>query len=80
VEVTTTAQPFVKWVGGKRSLLEEILSRLPKKFGNYHEPFVGGGAAYFAIAPNLNHATLADVNLELVLTYNTIKTDPHALI
>ena len=37
------AKPFVKWVGGKRSLLPELLSRVPAEFKNYYEPFVGGG-------------------------------------
>lgn len=43
------AKPFVKWVGGKRSLLPELLKRLPAKFRNYYEPFVGGGALFFAL-------------------------------
>ena len=43
------AKPFVKWVGGKRSLLSELLSRVPHDFRNYYEPFVGGGALFFAL-------------------------------
>ena len=43
------AKPFVKWVGGKRSLLPELLSRVPDDFNNYYEPFVGGGALFFAL-------------------------------
>ncbi len=43
------AKPFVKWVGGKRSLLPELLKRAPAEFNNYYEPFVGGGALYFAL-------------------------------
>ncbi len=43
------AKPFVKWVGGKRSLLPELLKRGPAEFNNYYEPFVGGGALYFAL-------------------------------
>ncbi len=42
------AKPFVKWVGGKRSLLPELLKRAPAEFNNYYEPFVGGGALFFA--------------------------------
>ncbi len=44
-----TAKPFVKWVGGKRSLLPELLRRVPADFNNYYEPFVGGGALFFAL-------------------------------
>ena len=43
------AKPFVKWVGGKRSLLPELLSRIPATFNDYYEPFVGGGALFFAL-------------------------------
>ena len=43
------ARPFVKWVGGKRSLLPELKKRLPAGFNNYFEPFVGGGALFFAL-------------------------------
>ena len=35
-----SAQPFVKWAGGKRQLLEQIKARLPKHFNGYMEPFV----------------------------------------
>ena len=43
------ARPFVKWVGGKRSLLNELLRRTPDRFNNYYEPFLGGGAFFFAL-------------------------------
>ncbi|MCY4247630.1 MAG: DNA adenine methylase, partial [Chloroflexi bacterium] len=43
------AKPFVKWVGGKRSLLSELLRRVPAQFKHYCEPFVGGGALFFAL-------------------------------
>ena len=46
-----SAQPFVKWAGGKRQLLEQIKARLPKHFNGYMEPFVGGGAVYFDLQP-----------------------------
>ncbi len=42
-------QPFIKWVGGKRGLLEQILPYLPNNFNNYYEPFVGGGALFFEL-------------------------------
>lgn len=73
-------QPFIKWVGGKRSLLQEITSRLPDKFNNYFEPFVGGGALFFSLSNKISKATLVDSNLELVLAYRVIQNEPEALI
>ena len=73
-------KPFVKWVGGKRSILHEILPRLPKKFRGYYEPFVGGGALYFALVDTLGKSTLVDLNQELILSYRAIKHSPRELI
>ena len=78
-------KPFVKWVGGKRQLLAQF-RRLnlypPEKFdigtGRYFEPFVGGGAVFFDLLPEI--AYLSDLNNELVMTYNVIKSDVESLI
>ncbi len=64
-------KPFLKWVGGKRKLLPHILPMLPAKFGRYHEPFVGGGALFFARRPE--RATLADSNSRLVRAYRGVR-------
>lgn len=45
----TKYQLFVKWVGGKRGLLSQIIPLVPKEFNNYFEPFVGGGALFFEL-------------------------------
>lgn len=78
-------KPFVKWVGGKRQLLEQFKSMNlypPEKFevktGRYFEPFVGGGAVFFDLLPS--KAFLSDLNNELVVTYNVIKNDVEKLI
>ena len=42
-------QPFIKWVGGKRGLLSQLLEKFPNDFKNYHEPFLGGGAVFFEL-------------------------------
>jgi DNA adenine methylase len=63
----TEAHPFIKWVGGKRQLLPAILPHVPKSFGTYHEPFLGGGALFFAMQPK--RAILSDGNARLVRTY-----------
>jgi len=73
-------RPFLRWAGGKTWLvkhLDQIL--LDKNFNNYHEPFLGGGAIFFA----LNHpkqAFLSDLNADLINTYLAIKHNPNAVI
>jgi len=72
--------PFVKWAGGKRALLGQLVARLPATFEGYFEPFVGGGALFFAVQQRTTDALLCDSNLELVITYNVIRRDPKRLI
>ena len=74
------AQPFVKWAGGKRSLVPTLASYFPDEIGTYWEPFVGGGAVFFAFAKRIKHAILSDTNEELVLAYQVVKSDVEALI
>lgn len=77
-------KPFVKWVGGKRQLLQQFkdLGLYPPPFdsltGRYFEPFVGGGAVFFDLLPK--KAILSDMNADLVITYNVIKNDVEKLI
>jgi DNA adenine methylase len=72
------AVPFVKWAGGKSSLLPQILPRIPERFGTYYEPFVGGGAVFFAVRPL--RAVLADINAELIDAYLEVRDDPAGLM
>ncbi len=65
------AQPFLKWAGGKRQILEEIRKYVPKRFNIYYEPFVGGGAVLFDLQPQ--KAVINDVNCELINTYVVIR-------
>lgn len=60
-------QPFVKWAGGKKQLLELLIKSMPKKYDTYFEPFVGGGALFFATKPK--KAVINDFNKELIYTY-----------
>ncbi len=64
-------QPFIKWVGGKRQLLPELLKRVPPKFSRYFEPFMGGAALFWALRPE--RATLGDLNPRLVKTYQAVR-------
>lgn len=84
------AKPFLKWAGGKSQLLPDIRMRLPDALsqatrqwnGRYFEPFVGSGALFFDLRPQLNpqSVTLSDLNRELVLTYIAVRDHLDLLI
>lgn len=78
----TPARPVLKYAGGKTQLLPEILKRLPAKIGTYYEPFIGGGAVFFALAAEgrFERAVISDTNYELVELYATIRDDIDGLI
>ena len=69
--------PFVKWAGGKRQLLPELIKRVPK-FTTYCEPFVGGGALFLYLQPQ--KAVINDFNHDLINAYIAIKNDVDNLI
>jgi DNA adenine methylase len=75
--------PFLKWVGGKRQVLPELLPRLPTTFQRYFEPFVGGGALFFNLSERLLRdgvsAHVSDANEALIATYRMVKEQPSAL-
>ena len=75
-------RPFIKWAGGKRQLLPELLRHVPAQFGRYFEPFVGGGALFFALRPAAAPAPalLTDVNERLIRTYRGVKNDVEDVI
>ena len=72
------ASPVVKWVGGKTKLLPDLVSRLPDKIGRYYEPFAGGAALFFRLAPG--RAVLADCNADLIGLYGALSSDVAAVI
>jgi DNA adenine methylase len=72
------ASPIVKWVGGKTKLLPELIARMPERFGRYYEPFAGGAALFFRLAPR--RAVLADSNPDLIGLYTAVRTDVAAVI
>lgn len=79
-QIKKKARPFVKWVGGKRGVIKDLLLHLPVNINNYYEPFVGGGALFFEIANKVNYSYISDLNPDLMIAYNVIKTNPHNLI
>jgi len=70
--------PFVKWAGGKRQLLPQIKERMPEKYNNYYEPFVGGGAVVFGVQPK--SAFINDINRALINAYKQICNEPKAFL
>jgi len=78
----TRPKPFLKWAGGKRQLLPELMKALPDEFYHYYEPFVGGGALFFNMRALGwgGHATLADSNDLLMRTYLGVRNDVEAVI
>jgi DNA adenine methylase len=72
------ARPFVKWAGGKGQVLGELKARVPSRYGRYYEPFVGGGALFFATSPT--EATLSDKNPFLINAYAVVRGNPGELI
>jgi DNA adenine methylase len=71
-------EPILKWAGGKRQLLDDILPLFPDNFDTYHEPFFGGGAVFFELEPE--RATINDRNSRLINFYRQIRDNPEALI
>lgn len=63
-------KPFVKWAGGKRQVINELKKYVPEKFDTYYEPFVGGGALLFDLAPK--KAVINDYNEELINVYHIL--------
>ena len=83
--VSEGSRPFIKWAGGKRQLLPALLERVPSHYrvparheGTYFEPFLGGGALFFALRPR--RAVLADVNERLIRTYQGVRNDVESVI
>ena len=70
--------PVVKWVGGKRQLLEDITPLIPSRMTMYCEPFLGGGAVLFSRQPK--KAIVNDINSDLMLVYEVIRDDVESLI
>jgi DNA adenine methylase len=72
------ARPFLKWAGGKRQLLPELVKHVPKKFKTYHEPFVGAGALFFELRPK--QSVLCDSNERLIRTYRGVRDSVEQVI
>jgi DNA adenine methylase len=74
--------PFLKWAGGKRQILPRLLKVAPRDIATYYEPFVGGGALFFALADRglFRRAVLGDQNQELIVCYRALQADVDGVI
>lgn len=84
-------KPFLKWAGGKRQILPDLFRHIPEQFDTYHEPFIGGGALFFALASRHEElpflyqsddftAIISDINDKLIDTYIAVRDDVDAVI
>jgi DNA adenine methylase len=75
-------KPILKWAGGKRQLLAQLLPRMPEQWERYFEPFSGGLSVYFALYRNerIGKATLGDLNFDLMDTYRLIRSRPEMVM
>ena len=64
-------KPMVKWSGGKGDEISKFIEHIPANYDTYLEPFIGGGATYFHLAPS--KAVITDVHSELIDFYTAIK-------
>jgi len=75
-------KPVLKWAGGKRQLLGNLIINVPDNFNTYYEPFIGGGALLIKLysMQKISNAVISDLNKDLVDLYNVIKNSPYELI
>lgn len=90
-KISVSPQPFLRWAGGKRKLVDSLIRSFPGAFANskndFYEPFVGGGALMLALGDKSlpvfvpgNRLKINDSNPDLIATYITIRDDVQALI
>lgn len=80
-------KPFLKWVGGKKQIINIITSKIPTNINRYYEPFVGGGSVFLALLSQMinekrkiGKIVISDKNQNLINTYKCIKNSPKRLI
>jgi DNA adenine methylase len=82
------AKPFLKWVGGKTQILEQVLQDFPTEIHNYHEPFVGGGSILLAVLSAANEGRIritgtifaSDANANLISLFKHVQESPESLL
>jgi DNA adenine methylase len=78
-------KPFIKWVGGKTQILDEVLQRFPREINNYYEPFLGGGSVLIGVLSDKSitikgKVVASDVNPHLIALYKKVQENPKELL
>ena len=81
-------KPFLKWVGGKTQIIQQVASKFPQEMNNYHEPFLGGGSVLFALLSLINEEQIVlkgkiycyDINEALINVYKHIQSEKESLM
>lgn len=72
----TPLAPFLRWAGGKRWLVPDVLKLLGETpVERYHEPFLGGGSVFFALG-SIGQVYLSDLNTDLITVYRRVRDNP----
>jgi DNA adenine methylase len=71
-------RPFLRWAGSKRRLLAHLIPFIPKSYGKYFEPFLGGGSMFFYLGPQ--RAEISDASEPLIETYRAVSEHPDQLL
>ena len=80
-------KPFLKWVGGKTQIINDIISKIPNEINNYHELFLGGGSVLLAVLSLQKQNKIViknkiyayDVNIVLMNVYKHIQNNKDEL-
>jgi site-specific DNA-adenine methylase len=84
---TDVIKPFMKWVGGKTQIIDDVIALFPKEFNNYHEPFLGGGSVLLALLSHRQSGAIkvngtiyaSDLNSNIIGLYHNIQANPERL-